>query len=113
MDNTLPASVTIGPFTYSISQDADSHMREEHESRTKVDGCIRWIERDILVRPGLDGIYAASVLLHEVLHGCNELAGVFTGDGEEERIVTSLAPILLDTLRRNPEFVACLLGEGG
>lgn len=52
-------------------------------------------------------------MLHEVLHAClyqtclREME--VWGKNHEEAIVVALAPILLDTLRRNPKLVAYLV----
>jgi hypothetical protein len=50
----------------------------------------------------------AVTLLHEVVHAIFKIAGL--PNEKEEDTVTRLSPLLLDTLRRNPDLVAYLLG---
>jgi hypothetical protein len=89
----LPASVTIGPYTYPVVSDEATH-----------------IEHRILIDPHMSDEKTVVTLLHEVMHGCTDLAGNSDLDNEE-RIICALAPILLDTLRRNPDLVSALVGE--
>lgn len=51
-------------------------------------------------------------VLHEVLHAICFNYGVQTGtEEEEEALIKTLTPVLLDVLCRNPELVALLLGK--
>jgi hypothetical protein len=52
--------------------------------------------------------YLAVTLLQEVVHAIFKIAGL--PNEKEEDTVTRLSPLLLDTLRRNPDLVAYLLG---
>lgn len=62
----------------------------------------------ITIEPDQKGNFLRDTLLHEVLHACLfAAAGGMTTD-EEERLVASLTPVLLDTLRRNPGLLAFL-----
>lgn len=82
--------------------------------------CNRALQR-ITIRGGgaLTEDKARETLLHEVLHAVIGTARIppfsaESGHGEhdsEEAIVSMLAPLLLDTLRRNPELVAALISR--
>jgi hypothetical protein len=106
----LPERVQIGPYRYAVRADAEALKDYEHSNRSSVWGCIRWKEGEILLDPEAQAQKHRETLLHEVIHGCNYVAGT-AGMGKEERFTTALAPTLLDTLRRNPELVAFLLAE--
>lgn len=79
--------------------------------------CDRSRQRITLRGPdGLAEDAARAVLLHEVLHaiiGTGRIPPFHTDGGHghdsEEIIVASLAPLLLDTLRDNPDLVRALL----
>lgn len=50
-------------------------------------------------------------LLHEALHAVWSTTGLRQLDNDlEEQVVVGLAPLLLDTLKRNPDLVAFLTG---
>jgi hypothetical protein len=106
----LPPAIVIGPYTYPIVSDDGELIRYEHKAKTLVWGAMQYIEHRILIDPNMCAEKTAVTLLHEVMHGCNDLAGNADLDNEE-RIVRALAPILLDTLRRNPELIRVLIGD--
>jgi hypothetical protein len=106
----IPESVQIGPYRYAVKADADELMRYEHRQMSSVWGCIRWKEMDILLDPAADNQRLRETLLHEIIHGCNDVAGT-GGLTDEERFTTALAPTLLDTLRRNPALVSYLTSD--
>lgn len=97
----LPASVRIGPYKYSVAEveivSGDNWAYIAYESRS------------ITIKAGLSDCAKRVALMHEVQHGVNELAGLSAGKHREETYTSSSAPILLDTLQRNPALVAFLL----
>lgn len=53
-------------------------------------------------------------LLHELIHCCWEESALRSHEEatkHEELVVTALAQVLIDVLRRNPKLVAFLIGE--
>lgn len=52
--------------------------------------------------------YAKLALLHEILHACLHSSSVETDKTIEEHYVSAMSPVLLQTLRENPELVAFL-----
>lgn len=64
---------------------------------------------EIVLQKGLPADRERVCLLHEVLHACWFHLGL--SERVEERIVTGLAPILLEVLRSNPSLVKTLLGR--
>lgn len=82
------------------------------------------VERDALVEAGLLGyrvdlgyvgyealLNGGACLMHEMLHGVFEYTG--NNPDNEEHLITSIAPALVDVLRRNPEMTAFLLAPDG
>lgn len=72
-------------------------------------GRVRLTRQRILIAERLAERQERDTLLHEVLHGLFGLVGLISDDSEEERIVGTLTPLLLDTLRRNPQLVEYLV----
>jgi Zn-dependent peptidase ImmA (M78 family) len=52
--------------------------------------------------------YAKMALLHEILHVCLHSSSVETDKTIEEHYVSAMAPVLLQTLRENPELIEFL-----
>lgn len=106
-DPPIPTEATIGPHTYRIVSDEDT-SRHLHDDGARGDSQP---DRNIIrVDATLPHTQAAETLLHELLHCCWQRTGLraFDPDGNEEVIVTALAPQLLDLLRRSPDVVAYL-----
>jgi len=106
----MPERVQIGPYTYPVVCDERGHIKYEHGKRVLIWGAMQYIEHRILIDPNMSPQKSAVTLLHEVMHGCDDLAGNADLDNEE-RIICALAPILLDTLRRNPDLLEYLTAE--
>lgn len=102
----------IGPFGFRVTEEA-------HEYHAEVAARCEDFWARINYKAGLiylDAIQPADhkrvALLHEVLHGvwhCHDFKA--EREWSEEQVVTFLAPVLLDTLRRNPALVTYLTGE--
>lgn len=95
----MPSVIQIGPYRFAVelNETADSGQFL-HESQK------------ILIGPENGPDARADTLLHEVLHGHFVLLGLREDISKklEEKIVLALAPLLLDTLRKNPKLVAYL-----
>lgn len=76
-------------------------------------GLFRSRPQQILIRPGMAVDHEVVTVMHELLHAVTEMCGLDhrLGVSEEEDVVTTLAPALVDVLRRNPELVAYLMGS--
>lgn len=112
-----PRSFRCGPFTFAIdwtvagwsaaanssaSFDADAARYYGYTDRGS---CTVWIN------PHAAPAFQREALLHEVMHCCQLTAGLPNlGTTTGEEFITRLAPVLLDTLDRNPRLRAYLLG---
>lgn len=98
----FPTTIRIGYSDFEIvdwnSKEASSAGR--YGECDKANAVIR-------VDTTYGSIKAASTLLHEILHGCFDVAGIDEADSEE-RTVTQLSNILTQVLRDNPHLVAYL-----
>src|SRR5688500_17816271 len=95
----LPKSLQVGPYTITIEERQGDEMGEYQGDLQRI---------SINPEQGQDA--KADSLLHEVLHACFYIAG-FRKDfpePKEERLVSALSSLLLDSLRRNPELVTYL-----
>jgi hypothetical protein len=99
-----PSKVKIGPSTYSITTDPAPTL-DAHELWGYCDTATCTLHIDASLR----GPRAREVVMHEVLHAC---LGEMGGAGlKEERIVATLAPILLAVLRDNPALMKWLRAD--
>jgi hypothetical protein len=109
----LPARLHIGPLTYIV---------EANEERSRDSECYGFADTGrtvIVVDPAMSASKTRETVMHETLHTLMELVGVSKGgkfalladQDDEERLVTALAPWLLDTLRRNPALATFLLAD--
>lgn len=115
MKPAIPSSVVVLGHRYRV--------REVEDSESVTEGWVHAPDSSgSLDHEGVNGIrldstlgpdYKATVLLHEVLHAVFFLGGVepLCPKGDEEPIVKALAPLLRDTLRRNPRLVAYIMGR--
>lgn len=106
----IPAALQIGPHDYTIVVDADRAAELEQDA-----GASNYLRGEIVLHPRQSPTQLRDTLLHECLHMLLATAGTHTGSppllspgGDEERLVSALTPLLLDTLKRNPELVAFL-----
>lgn len=100
-----PASVQIGLYRYAVAVD---NTRLEREN---LYGQILYSEQQIVVRDDVTPERQAAILLHEVLHGVLEMAGLQQGKKLEE-FVTVAAPGLVSVLRQNSDLARVILGPG-
>lgn len=107
----LPDKVQIGPMSYSVvcSEMAGAKIKNEAKN-TDCLGLHEPKTQRISLDPDQGSDCEADTLLHEVLHAVWMIGGMQEGAASkhEELVVTTLATLLLDTLRRNPKLVAYL-----
>jgi hypothetical protein len=103
----IPKIAKVGPLLYDIVE------KKKVGPKTK-DGSIYFgftkhekqsIAINKLLRDGLK----RETLLHELLHCCVLQSGLQCDYDEEERIVASLSPLILQVLRDNEDIVEYLL----
>lgn len=107
----LPSHIDVAGRRYELRTDPETARQlRDRGSRGETYGDRARIELD----PDVPLSLLRETVLHELLHAawdCTALRIEPGLVGAEERIVTSLAPIVLDALRRNPQLVALLFGE--
>lgn len=102
-----PRTVTLGPYRLEIVVDGAALDRKSVEFEAELSGKFDLPAQRVILSPTLAPDVLRETLLHELLHGL--LVPLELGHKREERIVLTLAPALLDTLRRNPTLVRFLL----
>lgn len=95
--------IDIGPYRYTL-----------YRSPTQLQGYSGLLDTDTRTIV-IDGTRSAAgqqeTVLHEVLHGIIDLTNLRAGDdGEEEKLVSAIAPWLLLVLRENPKLVEYITG---
>lgn len=113
---TLPDTVKIGPFTYSIVVDQAAIDRCGQQSGANLDGNTDANTQTITVRPEMPPEREADTVVHELLHAAIEHAGLncrgpLEDHGAEEQVVNTLSPWLLGALRDNPQLVDYLMAQ--
>lgn len=103
MSNKPPKYIYIGPYRYVIS--ASNKLGEPDD----LDGMTDTSRGKIILRKRLSFTRKRETLLHEILHAVWDVCAL-KNDNEED-MVTRIAPILLDTLRRNLDLVDWLVEE--
>ena len=111
MTARVPERLQVGPFAFTVTTDASAVARMRHEAN---DG--RYAQTDlshlqITVDAELPAGQVRDSMLHETLHAVIATAGGWPKELSEEDAVRRFAPLLLDTLRRNPHLVAFLTSE--
>jgi len=92
----LPTTIKIGPFIYSVVESRLASMNQKL-------GIYNSIEQQILIAKDQHPQSLVDTLLHECLHGIT-----FHGDKafkDEEGIVRSLTPWLIQLIKDNPELI--------
>ena len=105
----VPAQIALGPHTYEIRSDHETSTLLREDGKAGDSLRARLIIR---VDAEVPHTSVAETLLHETLHCIWDLTPLRdASDDEEERIVSALAPYLLDVLRRNPKLVTYLTAK--
>jgi hypothetical protein len=109
--STLPHTLQIGPFVYTVYADLEKIKDAEKESGSLF-GVTTVGDLEILLHPTSHDLVQRETLLHEVLHAVFHNVGLSEklGDKAEEQMIRSLSPALFDLLLRNPQLVAYLVG---
>jgi hypothetical protein len=100
----IPKSVKIGCHSYDIV------LKQEVISPTDGDKCNALIMDDLTevwVERGLKRQKKQEYMLHEIIHGLL-CTFPFDDDEIEEKVVTFLAPALMQLLQDNPELISYL-----
>lgn len=106
---TLPKRLRVGPYSYTVANDADTANRVCREREADLLGHTDSRALLIMVEPDQAPGQARDTILHEALHALMSLGNVYDDPKREEEVVSQLSPLLLDLLRRNPKLVAFLL----
>lgn len=95
----LPRQLRIGPMTWSVTLDP---LLSDAVGETRAQ------KLTIRLAPGQAPDYERDTLLHEVMHAILIHNALELEHDFEEKLCLTLAPALLDTLRRNPRLRAYL-----
>lgn len=105
----LPKEILVGPHLYRIRM---AKRDEIHLAHAGALGQCEASSTTIYVNPHMSDSQTADTLLHELLHAAFDQTSMRQGNmGNEEEVVSALAPILLTMLRANPELVEVLIGR--
>lgn len=96
--------VKVGPYTIRITRD-DIGRRHSDIGEFYSDGM------EIIIDNEIDGLLLADTLLHEIIHAINYVMGYKDDDHDDDRYVTALSVMLLQTMRENPGLMEVLLDE--
>lgn len=108
-----PAAIIVGPFTYALLFDRAKIDAASVAKGDELEGSTQPHRLEILVAPDLPAERAQEVTLHETLHAIIDASGLLPtlerwAPDAEEVVVGALSPLLLDTLRRNPDLLGWL-----
>jgi hypothetical protein len=108
----LPDRIQIGPHDVAIVVERPTIDSLSVKDQMKLHGHYEPESNLIVLRPGMHRDYEAEVVVHEVLHALTALTGIISdlGEDQEEKFVERLAPVVLDTMRRNPDLLDYLTG---
>lgn len=108
----MPSRVQVGPYLYRVVTDADSVRRHERSVGGEyLHGGHDYEQGEIAVDGNAAPAVQAVTLTHELLHALSGLVDSRLSAAAEERLIESLAPALVDVLRRNPALVRFLTGK--
>lgn len=105
----IPIFIEVGPYDYTVTIDPDECAKagvgKDHPNWGKHEGD----KQRILVCPGVTTRHEAVILMHELLHAVlwtHEIRP--SEDHDEEQLVRTLAPALVDLFKRNPALAEYL-----
>jgi hypothetical protein len=107
-----PTKVKIGPFSFTIEFNKSTVERLSGKTKERFHGLTAPDELLIAVAPTVTPL-EREVLMHEILHAICFTSGL-TGKldtSQEEDIVSTLSPYLLDILRNNKQVTQFLLED--
>ena len=100
-----PKTVIVGPKTYTIALSGEEIGKQDAEGV-----CFAKYEQ-IFLAPDLTPGTERVAMVHELIHACFDdvkVGGVLKKEDDEEKVCLTLAPRLLEVIRRNPKLVAYL-----
>jgi hypothetical protein len=104
----LPATIEVGPFTYTVTTDRTDVLEECHERDARLLGHTDNNTLAIWIAPDYPAGAKRDTILHETLHAILHVTHLDADIEDDEAFVRRLTPPLLDLLRSNPELVAYL-----
>lgn len=112
----MPESIQVGPHRYTVEATGAAITKARAREGPTVVGHHDANALVLTVDPDLPHSQQADTVLHEVMH-----AVLYSVDvdrvlvnheaGLDEHLICAVTPILLDTLRRNPDLVAFLITD--
>lgn len=107
----LPETIDAGPYTFEVSTDESDFLRMCRQMRADLYGATDFPNLRIIISADVAPAKQRNTILHELLHVVIDTTNADENlDGEaEEALVQRLSPLLLDTLRRNPQLVTFLM----
>lgn len=110
---TPPGRVRVGPLTYRLKVGGRRWAEAVRaEDASDLLGVTTNHDSRIAIAPDQPPELERMTVAHELLHALVFVAGCDLEPELEESVVTQLAPLLVDTLRRNPQMVTYLAGAG-
>lgn len=106
----MPKTIKVGPFVYSVLQDAAKLQAWEREQKGAYSGFSDHALMRIVIGPDEALCSQRETLWHEVKHCVVHLFGKY-GKMDDETYIRRTAPMELAALRENPDLVAYLLTE--
>lgn len=108
-----PKDIQIGPYHFTTVLDkAEWDKAVKDHGDADLFGLMVDANQQILADPDQADDMLADTILHEVLHAIFMTAGSRERKKfSEEQMICLISPMLLDTLRRNPDLVTFLLGD--
>jgi hypothetical protein len=101
----MPNSVVVAGQTFSVSMEPMVFLQDANHPNAV--GRMNEMNQTIRLANELGPDALRETFLHEVLHVARGLSALPV----REREVTAMGSILVDTLRRNPKFVAWLMED--
>lgn len=113
-DDGVPRSVIVGPYRYTITVDHEAmdRLQRSGESGGGNVGSSNHHQLQITIDGDMAPAMIADTLLHEIMHCCYQVSGVGAGKMTQEEAIDHVTPVLLDTLRRNPDVAQYLFRDG-
>ena len=109
----IPREVQVGPYCCRVdaTKEAIEAKRAEYSDDEHTMGRFEIWRELITIDPEQGPGALRDTVLHEVLHVVVYVASLDTSPRKlsDEEIVSRTTPLLLDTLRRNPDLVAFLM----
>ena len=101
-----PRTIAVGPYRFTVTQ---APLENPTDGTLHSYAVTQKNQETITLHTGQSAGNLRDTLFHEVLHTCWH-AGCLPS-GQEEEIIGTLSPLLLDTLRRNPRLIEFLFED--